>query len=122
MRSVSGMLSAPAISNAPPIPAFVVHDRRRTDQTMQHRLGEQGTNNRTFLVRHRQQRYVLRVSGFLSVAEVRAEHRILRRLRQGRAAFPSTPGHRPERRWFFGLQPDSRDIGRRLAAETYRAV
>ena len=45
--------------------------------------GEQGTNNRTFLVRHGQQRYVLRVSGFLSMAEVRAEHRILRRLRQG---------------------------------------
>src|SRR5689334_2814896 len=45
--------------------------------------GEQGTNNRTFLVWHGQQRYVLRVSGFLSVAEVRAEHRILRRLRQG---------------------------------------
>ena len=34
-----------------------------------------------------QQRYVLRVSGFLSVAEVRAEHRILRRLRQGGLAF-----------------------------------
>ena len=49
--------------------------------------GEQGTNNRTFLVRHRQQRYVLRVSGFLSVAEVRAEHRILRRLRQGGLPF-----------------------------------
>jgi homoserine kinase type II len=49
--------------------------------------GEQGTNNRTFLVRHGQQRYVLRVSGFLSVAEVRAEHQILRRLRQGGLAF-----------------------------------
>jgi len=49
--------------------------------------GEQGTNNRTFLVRHGQQRYVLRVSGFLSVAEVRAEHRILRRLRQGGLPF-----------------------------------
>jgi homoserine kinase type II len=48
---------------------------------------EQGTNNRTFLVRHGQQRYVLRVSGFLSVAEVRAEHRILRRLRQGSLPF-----------------------------------
>ena len=48
---------------------------------------EQGTNNRTFLVRHGQQRYVLRVSGFLSVAEVRAEHRILRRLRQGGLTF-----------------------------------
>src|SRR2546429_4167784 len=45
--------------------------------------GEQGTNNRTFLVRHGQQRYVLRVSGFLSVWEVRAEHRILLRLRLG---------------------------------------
>ena len=48
---------------------------------------EQGTNNRTVLVRHGQQRYVLRVSGFLSVEEVRAEHRILRRLRQGGLAF-----------------------------------
>ena len=47
----------------------------------------QGTNNRTFLVSHGQQRYVLRVSGFLSVAEVRAEHRILRRLRQGGLPF-----------------------------------
>lgn len=49
--------------------------------------GEQGTNNQTFLVRHGRQRYVLRVSGFLSVAEVRAEHRILRRLRRGRLPF-----------------------------------
>jgi Ser/Thr protein kinase RdoA (MazF antagonist) len=49
--------------------------------------GEQGTNNRTFLVGHGQQRYVLRVSGFLSVAEVRAEHRIVRRLRQGGPPF-----------------------------------
>ena len=49
--------------------------------------GEQGTNNRTFLVRRGQQCYVLRVSGFLSVAEVRAEHRILRRLRQGGLPF-----------------------------------
>ena len=49
--------------------------------------GKQGTNNRTFLVRHGQQRYVLRVSGFLSVAEVRAEHLILLRLRQGGLAF-----------------------------------
>jgi homoserine kinase type II len=47
----------------------------------------QGTNNRTFLVSHGQQRYVLRVSGFMSVAEVRAEHRILRRLRQGGLPF-----------------------------------
>ena len=49
--------------------------------------GEQGTNNRTFLVRHGQQRYVLRVSGFLSVAAVRAELGILQRLRQGALPF-----------------------------------
>jgi homoserine kinase type II len=48
---------------------------------------EQGSNNRTFLIRRGQQRYVLRISGFLSVAEVRAEHRILRRLRQGSLPF-----------------------------------
>jgi homoserine kinase type II len=48
---------------------------------------QQGTNNRTFVVSHGQRRYVLRVSGFLSAAEVRAEHRILRRLRQGRLPF-----------------------------------
>jgi homoserine kinase type II len=48
---------------------------------------EQGTNNQTFFVGHGQQRYVLRVSGFLSVENVRAEHRILRRLRQGRLPF-----------------------------------
>jgi homoserine kinase type II len=53
--------------------------------------GEQGTNNRTFLVRLGQPRYVLRVSGFLSVAEVRAEHRILRRLRQSRCRTPRDP-------------------------------
>ncbi len=46
-------------------------------------VGEQGTNNQTFRVCHGPQRYVLRVSGFLSSADVRAEHQILRRLRQG---------------------------------------
>jgi homoserine kinase type II len=50
-------------------------------------VGEQGSNNRTFLVRHGHQHYVLRVSGFLSVAEVRAEHRIPRRLAQGGLPF-----------------------------------
>ena len=40
----------------------------------------QGVNNLTFLVRYRQRRYVLRVTGFLSMAEVRAEHRIMGRL------------------------------------------
>jgi hypothetical protein len=54
---------------------------------------EQGTNNRTFLVRHGEQRYVLRVSGFLSVAEVCAEHRIPRggSRRTGMRSCPSRP-------------------------------
>ncbi|MFY9930493.1 MAG: phosphotransferase, partial [Streptosporangiaceae bacterium] len=81
---------------------------------------EQGTNNRTFLVRHRQQRYVLRISGFLSVAEVRAEHRILRRLRQGslpfqvpepvaapdgRTVIGTTAGPAAVCRWLPGVRP-----------------
>jgi homoserine kinase type II len=48
---------------------------------------EQGTNNQTFLVRDGQRRYVLRLSGFASVADVLAEHKILRRLRQGSLRF-----------------------------------
>jgi homoserine kinase type II len=82
--------------------------------------GEQGSNNRTFLVRHGQQRYVLRVSGFLSVAEVRAEHRILRRLRQGglpfqvpepvaapggRTVIGTTAGPAAVCRWLPGVRP-----------------
>lgn len=43
----------------------------------------QGSNNRTCLVRAGRRRYVLRISGFLSAADVRAEHRILRQLRAG---------------------------------------
>ena len=81
---------------------------------------EQGTNNRTFLVRHGQQRYVLRVSGFLSVAEVRAEHRILRRLRPGglpfqvpepvaapggRTVIETTAGPAAVCRWLPGVRP-----------------
>jgi homoserine kinase type II len=80
----------------------------------------QGTNNRTFLVCHGQQRYVLRVSGFLSVAEVRAEHRILRRLRQGglpfqvpepvaapdgRTVIGTTAGPAAVCRWLPGVHP-----------------
>ena len=82
---------------------------------------EQGTNNRTFLVRHGQQRYVLRVSGFLSVAEVRAEHQILSGLRQGGLPFQvpepvaapdgqtviGTPaGPATISRWLPGVRPD----------------
>jgi homoserine kinase type II len=58
--------------------------RRDTDIAL---ADARGVNNQTFLVRHRRQRYVLRVTGFLSFAEVRAEHRILRRLRQGDLPF-----------------------------------
>ena len=82
--------------------------------------GEQGTNNRTFLVCHGQQRYVLRVSGFLSIAEVRAEHRILRRLRHGglpfqvpepvaapggRTVIETTAGPAAVCRWLPGVRP-----------------
>ncbi len=51
------------------------------------RADVQGVNNQTFLVCHRQQRYVLRVTRFLTVAEIQAEHRILGRLRQGHLPF-----------------------------------
>ncbi len=82
--------------------------------------GEQGTNNRTFLVRHLQGRYVLRVSGFLSGADVRAEHRILRRLRQdglpfqvpepvaapdGRTVISTPAGPATVCRWLPGVRP-----------------
>jgi len=81
---------------------------------------EQGTNNRTFLVRYREQRYVLRISGFLSVAEVCAEHGILRRLRQsglpfqvpepvaasnGRTVIATTAGPAAVCRWLPGVHP-----------------
>ena len=81
---------------------------------------EPGTNNRTFLVHHGQQRYVLRISGFLSVEEVCAEHRILRRLRQGgltfqvpepvaasdgRTVIGTTAGPAAVCRWLPGVRP-----------------
>jgi homoserine kinase type II len=83
-------------------------------------VGEQGTNNRTFLVYRGEQRYVLRISGFLSVAEVCAEHRILRRLRQGglpcqvpepvaapdgRTVIETTAGTAVVCRWLPGVPP-----------------
>lgn len=48
---------------------------------------EQGTNNQTFLISCGQERYVLRVNTFASIAAVQAEHRILRRLRQSGLPF-----------------------------------
>ena len=81
---------------------------------------EQGVNNQTFLVRHRLQRYVLRVTGFLTVAEVGAEHRILRRLRRsdlpfrvpepvaapdGRTVIETSAGPATLCRWLPGVRP-----------------
>ena len=76
---------------------------------------EQGTNNRTFLVGHGHQRYVLRVSGFLSVAEVRAEHRILRRLRRGGLPFQvPEPVAAPSGRTVIGTTAGPAAVCRRL--------
>ena len=90
---------------------------------------EQGVNNQTFLVRHRQQRYVLRVTGFLTVAEVSAEHRILRRLRQsslpfqvpepvpaadGRTVIDTPAGPATLCRWLPGVRPG---VGSEMAFE-----
>jgi homoserine kinase type II len=90
---------------------------------------EQGVNNQTFLVRHRLQRYVLRVTGFLSVAEVSAEHRILRRLRRsalpfrvpepvaapdGRTVIETSAGPATLCRWLPGVRPG---VGSEMAFE-----
>jgi Ser/Thr protein kinase RdoA (MazF antagonist) len=48
---------------------------------------EHGTNNRTFLVTANDRRFVLRISQNLSSAQVRAEQRLLARLRQGDLPF-----------------------------------
>jgi homoserine kinase type II len=76
---------------------------------------EQGTNNRTFLVCHGQRRYVLRVSGFLSVAEIRAEHRILWRLQQGDLPFQvPEPVAAPDGRTVIGTPAGSATVCRWL--------
>jgi len=89
----------------------------------------QGVNNQTFLVRHRQRRYVLRVTGFLTVAEVSAEHRILRRLGQsdlpfrvpepvaapdGRTVIKTSAGPATLCRWLPGVRPG---VGSEMAFE-----
>jgi len=99
---------------------------RNTDVAL---ADEQGVNNQTFLVRHRQRRYVLRVTGFLSVAEVRAEHRILRRLRQsdlpfqvpepvaaanGQTVIETPAGSATLCRWLPGVRPG---VGSEMAFE-----
>ena len=90
---------------------------------------EQGVNNQTFLLRHRQQRYVLRVTGFLTAAEVSAEHRILRRLRlgdlpfqvpepvpaaDGRTVIDTPAGPATLCRWLPGVRPG---VGSEMAFE-----
>jgi hypothetical protein len=52
---------------------------RNTDVAL---VDEQGVNNQTFLVLYRLQRYVLRVTGFLTVAEVSAEHGTMSRAKR----------------------------------------
>jgi homoserine kinase type II len=92
-------------------------------------VDEQGVNNRTFLVRHRLERYVLRVTGFLTVAEVGAEQRILRRLRRsklpfrvpepvpapdGRTVIETPAGPATLCRWLPGVRPG---VGSEMAFE-----
>ena len=89
----------------------------------------QGVNNQTFLVRRRQRRYVLRVTGFLSVAEVTSEHRILWRLRQsdlpfrvpepvaapnGQTVIETPAGPATLCRWLPGVRPG---VGSEMAFE-----
>jgi homoserine kinase type II len=92
-------------------------------------IAEQGVNNRTYLVHSGRQRYVLRVTAFRTIAEVRAEHLILRRLRQGVLPFQvpepvAAPGGRtvietpagPATlcRWLSGVRPG---VGSEMAFE-----
>ena len=99
---------------------------RNTDVTL---ADEPGVNNQTFLVHYRLQRYVLRVTGFLTVAEVSAEHRILRRLRRsalpfrvpepvaatdGRTVIETPAGPATLCRWLPGVRPG---VGSEMAFE-----
>ena len=83
-------------------------------------LDRQGVNNQTFLVRQQLERYVLRVSTFLTVAEVSAEHRILGQLRRsdlpflvpepvagpdGRTVIETSAGPATLCRWLPGVRP-----------------
>ncbi|MEV6030659.1 phosphotransferase [Nonomuraea sp. NPDC052116] len=82
---------------------------------------EQGTNNQTFVLRQGDLRFVLRVSQTLSAAQVGAEHRILRRLRQaglpfqvpepvaalsGDTVIETAAGPATVCRWIPGVRPD----------------
>ncbi|MET8001390.1 phosphotransferase enzyme family protein, partial [Nonomuraea glycinis] len=82
---------------------------------------EQGTNNQTFMLRQADLRFVLRVSQSLSAAQVGAEHRILRWLRQaglpfqvpepvatlsGDTVIETAAGPATVCRWIPGVRPD----------------
>lgn len=82
---------------------------------------EHGTNNQTFLLGHGSQRFVLRVSQNLSAARVRAEHRLLARLRRtglpfevpepvvmpgGGTMTETAAGPATVCRWIPGVRPD----------------
>ncbi len=85
---------------------------------------ERGTNNQTLFVTQGDRRYVLRISQNLSAAQVRAEHRLLARLRQRGLPFavpepvPALTGDTVAQtaagpatlcRWIPGIRPDLAD-------------
>jgi homoserine kinase type II len=85
---------------------------------------ERGTNNKTLLVTQGERRWVLRISQNLSAAQVRAEHRLLARLRQSGLPFsvpepvPALTGETVAQtaagpatfcRWIRGVRPDLTD-------------
>jgi homoserine kinase type II len=89
----------------------------------------QGSNNQTFLLDAGGRRFVLRVNGSLTAAQVSAEHRILRGLRQaglpfavpepvpardGRTVAPTAAGPATVCSWIPGVHPD---LGGKAALE-----
>jgi homoserine kinase type II len=83
-----------------------------------------GTNNQTFVVRAGSARWVLRISQNLTQAQVRAEHRLLARLRQARLPFAvpepvpaltgdfvaeTAAGPATVTKWLPGVRPDLSD-------------
>ena len=99
------------------------------------RRPDHGTNNQTFLIARGGQRYVLRISENLSLAQVQAEQRLLRRLRRaglpfavpepvaatdGKTVIETPTGPATLSRWLPGVRPD---LGSEPALERFgRAV
>jgi homoserine kinase type II len=82
---------------------------------------DRGTNNQTFVLSQGGRRFALRISQNLSVAQIRAEHRLLGRLRQaglpfavpepvaapdGRTVIETPAGTATLCRWLPGVRPD----------------